>query len=262
MHETNLYSDRIARPVLHNVLRFVPDDRPYSEARPVWRGRSTLIIGGGHSLTKEQIAAAEPLHEAGRLRVIAVNDSFLWCPWADILYAADSQWWQWTAAGTPKLGIGMSGAQVKERFESFQGERCSIQRAGANVHDPRVHKLRNYDHPHFGAGLSVNPRFLVTARNSGFQAINLAILAGSRHLILLGFDGIPSPTGKTHFFGDHPKIESLTVYEHFRRGMAAGEHAITATGTRVVNASPGTYYDNFPKMSIEQALLEVRQRAN
>lgn len=226
----------------------------FSEAKPEWTGKTTVLIAGGPSLALDQIAQVEAARAADRIRVIAINDAFLWAPFADILYAADSQWWLWTQKGTAKPGIGLSAKQVAEKYEAFPGERCSIQHAGAYVTDPRVHKLKNLHFPHHGDGLSLNPRYLVTARNSGYQAINLAVLAGSRRLLLLGYDGRAANDGRSHWFGEHPVPTPAVVYEHFRKGFSAGEKHLAQAGVTVLNCSPGTYIDSFPKVSLQDAL--------
>jgi hypothetical protein len=114
--------------------------------------------------------------------------------------------------------------------------------------------LRNRNFPNNGTGISLDPEILVTGSNSGFQALNLAILAGARTVILLGMDGNPAPDGKTHFFGDHPRVEPMTIYPLVRASFKAGAAAIKAAGVRVINCSPGSAISAFERMDLLEAL--------
>jgi hypothetical protein len=216
------------------ILQRLPDSR-FSVVERNWAGKTAVLIAGGPSLTQEQVDYCRGRQD---LRCIAINDSYVLAPWADLLYAADPRWWQWH----------------KDKLEAFTGERCSIQSSGTDVEEP-VHVLRNRDHPYSGSGLSLDPGVLVSGWHGGFQALNLAILAGATRIILLGYDGKPSADGKTHFHSGHPtKPTSVLAYEQYRRAFSAAESEIVATGVQVINCSPGSAYDNFPKMELKEAL--------
>lgn len=242
------------------ILRRNKNDQ-FSTVSPEWAAETAIIFGGGPSLTLEQVAQVRVAHRAGKVRAIAVNDSFLWAEFADVLYAADSQWWLWTAKGTAKPMIGLTVDETRERYEAFAGQRCSIERSGSNVTDDSVHMLRNKDFPYHGVGLSLDPGKLVTARNGGFQALNLAILAGAKTIILLGIDGKRDAAGKSHFFGEHPRPAPDAVFEEMRRGFSAAEKAIIDAGVTVVNCSPNSYIDSFPKIPLEKALATCAKLA-
>lgn len=124
-----------------------------------------------------------------------------------------------------------------------------------NVEDGNVHLLRNKNFPLNGNGLSLDPEYLVTGRNSGYQAINLAVLAGAKMIILLGYDSSEPQRGKpTHWFGDHPRREPDNVFAIYRQSFKVGAKEIIAAGVRVINCSPGSAVDAFEKMELEQAL--------
>lgn len=235
------------------ILRRLPDSR-FSEVVREWAGETCVILGGGPSLTLAHVERVREAHEAGMVRCIAVNDAYLWAPWADVLYAADAQWHVWHSAGTPKYQIGFTAAQVRERFAAFKGQKCSIQSQVENIKDDRVHILRNANGTLHGFGLSADPRALITGRNSGFQALEVAILAGTKVDILLGFDGQPTTDGRTHWSGGHPLPTPPDAYQHYRKSFSEAEYAIKAVGVKVINASPGTGIDQFEKMEIDEAL--------
>lgn len=238
-----------------SILRRLPDSR-FSEVVVEWLGATAAILGGGPSLTLDQFHRIGALHRgSGWLRVIAVNDAYLLAPWADVCYFADSEWWAWQTKGVPKPVLGLNADQVRAQFAAFTGQKCSIQNSGANIKDDAVHILRNKHFPNYGDGISLDPGALATGRNSGFQAINLAILAGAKKILLLGFDGKRGANGEAHWFGDHPRITPVDVfYEAMRKAFSAAEREIAAAGVCVLNCSPGSAIDSFPKMTLEQAL--------
>jgi hypothetical protein len=230
-----------------------------STVRRQWAGGTAVIIAGGPSLTLEQVAAVRVAREADRVRVIAVNDAYLWAPWADVLYASDSSWWRDHARGIPKPMLKLSAEAVRQRFDAFPGERCGIQDSGSGIEDTRVHLIRNArtnpqgDGIH-ADGLSLAPDALLTGRNSGWQALNLSVLAGASTVILLGFDGQAAKDGRSHWSGGHREPTPEAAYAAYRQSFSAAENALKAAGIRVVNCSPGSAIDAFPKMPIDQAL--------
>lgn len=234
------------------ILERIHGER-FSRVLPLWMDYAAVILAGGPSLTQDQVDLVCTHREANRVRVVAVNDAYLLAPWADLHYAADAKWHRWHGEGIPKPLLGLTAAQVRERWRAFAGERCSIQ-ASETVVDDGVHILRNAHHPSQGQGISLDRGALVTGRHSGFQALNLVILAGAKTVILLGFDGAPSKDGKSHWHGDHPKPSSPACYKHFLRSFSAAENAITAAGVSVLNCSPGTAIRSFPRVPLAAAL--------
>lgn len=235
------------------ILRRIEGSR-FSEVLPLWGGLTAVILGGGPSLTHDQVALVLRAREASVVRVVAVNDAYLLAPWADVHYAADSHWHRWHTEGLDKPLLGLAAQDVRERWAGFAGQKCSIESSGGNITDHAVHMLRNRDFPNHGKGLSIDPRSLVTGRNSGFQAMNLAILARAARVILLGFDGAPAADGREHFHGGHPRPTPKEAYPYYRQAMSAAENEIAAAGVEVLNCSPGSAIDSFPKAPLEEAL--------
>ena len=221
-----------------SVLRREPGCR-FSEVAREWGETTAVLIGGGPSLTVEQVEQVRAAREAGAVRVIAINDAYRLAPFADVCYFADSEWWGWH--------------KNRPDFQAFAGQKCSISDSGGNIKDPAVHILRNANSRGQSFGLSLDPRQIVTGSNSGYQALNIAVLAGAKTIILIGFDA-REPTGKTHWFGDHPKREPIAAYAQYRKAFSLGERAILAAGVKVVNCSPGSAIDSFPKMDLADAL--------
>lgn len=236
------------------ILQRIEGQR-FSRVLRLWRGYPVVLLGGGPSLTLEQFARVRAAREADAVRVIAVNDAYLLAPWADVHYAADSKWHTWHATGIDKQKLGLTAAQVRERWAQFKGQKCGIESAAPYLADD-VHMLRTTN----GLGLSVDPEILGTGRldgfqgHGGFQAFNLARLADGKTIILLGFDGRPNPAGETNFHGEHPLPTPSVVWGYIRQSFSCVENELKAAGVRVLNCSPGSAIDTFPKVALEEAL--------
>lgn len=163
---------------------------------PLWPGETFVIVGSGPSLSRED---TEQLIFRD-LRIIAVNDAYRLLPWADVLYAADAQWWNWKRA--------VADRYLPPLKFTAQPEALTYRPSAMLVNVVK------------GDGISTDPGKICSGGHSGHQAINLAVhLAGGRPrgLILLGFDMQPGPTGQNHFFGEHPHGYKLNYPDKVRR---------------------------------------------
>jgi hypothetical protein len=183
-----------------------------------------------------------------RWRVIAVNDAYKVMPWADAMYACDNHWW----------------LNAPRDFSAFGGEKWTshedndINHAGQIIAKfPDVKAVAGES----GSEFSLDPGLIRYGWNSGFQAINLALLKGCRHIVLVGFDH-RHVEGKAHFFGEHPegihRMSGQSWDPHIRSfGHAAKWLPKDVT---IVNATPGSALKCFPMMSLEDACREAVRR--
>lgn len=209
-----------------------PVDR-FSVIEPVWAGETVACIGGGPSVTPEAVASLR-----GRARVIAINNAYLLAPWAEMCYFADYRWWDWHRA--------------KPEFKAFAGAKVTIMGTGMLVSDPDVHMLHNYG----TEGLSEKPNGLHTGCNGGFQAINIAVLAGAKRIVLLGYD-MHYPGGRSHWHAGHPtKVPEAHYTGNYARLFDTALPQARKLGVSIVNASPGSRLRSFPIVSLETALTE------
>ncbi len=168
----------------------------------------------------------------GRARVIAINDAHRLAPWADVLYAADAKWWRYYN-GVP----------------SFSGRKFSIQPESGRW--PGVTVLRNTGE----RGLELHPAGLRTGRNSGYQAINLAVHLGARRVLLLGYDMQQESAARSHWFGQHPiQIRATSPYASFLAMFETIVDPLRELGIEVVNCSRQTALTVFPQQPITEAL--------
>lgn len=168
--------------------------------------------------------------------LMVVNDAHRLLPWAEVLYACDPDWWE-----------------VHHGCPGFAGEKWS---SHAPAHNEKLAIAKRYGlrlvAGRDGEGFSLDPSAIHYGSNSGFQAINLALLMGARRILLVGFD-MHSRAGR-HFFGDHPAplsnwMQFETLVPTFRRAAA-----LLPSGIQIINCTPGSALDCFPMMDLEEAL--------
>lgn len=248
------------------LRKLPPPEERFSEVLLKWAGETVVILGGGPSLSLDQVRLVEVAHKEERVKCIVVNDSYLLAPWADVHYAADAHWHRWHSEGVDGDGrvvklakpmLGLDNKAVMAAWARFAGQKCTIENSGGTVKDPAVHVLRNYHGTgNHGPGVSLESQFLVTGRCSGFQAINLSLLAGAAHALLLGFDANEAAP-ISHWHGGHPRPMPVQVHEQWRRHFTSSQRAIAEAGMRVINCSPGTAITAFDRMPLDKALSLV-----
>jgi hypothetical protein len=115
--------------------------------------------------------------------------------------------------------------------------------------DPAIYTLHN----HGAAGLCEKTNGLMTGQNSGFQAINLAVLAGAKRIALLGYD-MKATGGKAHWFGDHPIQTAPSVFSAMINNFPSLVKPLGTLGVEVLNCTPGSALECFPKRALESVL--------
>lgn len=218
-----------------------------SEVRPVWRGDTVVLIGGGASLTLEQVAVVREAHATGRVRCIAINDAYLWAGFADLLYFADARWFEWHRDGIDKPILGLTAADVRSRFESFAGQKCTISTGLRRITDAAVHVVLNGGRH----GLSTDPGAVRTGDHGGYQALNLATLSGVSKVLLLAFDAKPG-----HFHGEHPTA-TPNVYPQMQQSFRPITRELRHAGVSVTNCSPGSAIETFRRGDIAEELRDM-----
>jgi hypothetical protein len=194
---------------------------------PDWSRDTAIIVASGPS------AAAVPLESAkGRARWIVVNEGHRLAPWADAIYAADHPWW------------------VRNRgLRNFSGLRMSQSDAARKSYGVKQINLRRVD------TIVTQPRGTIGyGGNSGFQAINLAVQFGAKRIVLVGFD-LRIDLG-VHWHGRHeqmnnPAEDSVARWARILDGVA---RQFRALNIQVLNASPVSVLNNYPKVDFAEAM--------
>lgn len=197
-----------------------------------WTSVPAVVIAGGPSLSGEQLEHVQQAQAAGRCRVIAVNNTCVKAQWADVVYFGDylalkqyapmlkpfcrGQWWTGSQAGAQRWQLNL----VKTTGQPGLG-------------DDRVH----------------------LNGNSGFQAVNLAVLFGARKVVLLGFDMKRGKDGKQHWFGEHPApLVQVCLFDEWIRKAGPMAEAAAAMGVDIVNCTPGSALTAFRQAELAQEI--------
>lgn len=202
----------------------------YWNVLPEWAGEVAYLLGCGPSLNRADVNRLQ-----GR-RVIAINDSYLLAPWAEVLYFCDLKWWE----------------QHQERIaDTFQGR---IIATLENQIDG-VRALRNAGQ----LGLETDPGAIRNGSNSGYQAINLAVHLGVKRIVLLGYD-MQVNGDKLHW---QPRTDMQTA-QGFQRTLQINmlpkfeylREPLRKAGVEVINCTINSALKVWPYRPLEQVLQE------
>ena len=191
--------------------------RPVSWSIPQeWVGETVAILGGGPSLTPEQV------EQAKRFRRIATNDAALVLdPEADVMCWGDQRWFFWNQ---------------KELSKNKSRYRITWRHTPAMNGFP-FHTL-GYLSPN-QSSLSLDPGF-IAATNTGHGAVNIAVLFGAKRILLLGFD-MNQPGGKNNWHTRHKSGPDASRYQTlFVPELVKAKKLLDQLGIEVINCSPTT----------------------
>lgn len=152
-----------------------------------------------------------------------------------MLYFADTRWWVWHRG--------------RREFIEFAGAKVTIENTGALIGDPEVFMLHNYDHE----GLSERPNGLHTGSNGGYQAVNIAVLAGAKRILLLGYD-MRFAGGRSHWHAGHPVKVDEGAYTKYARNFNTMLPVLKKRGVEVINCTPGSAITAFARGELEACL--------
>lgn len=164
-----------------------------------------------------------------------MKEAYRLLPWAEVLYSCDAAHW-----------IRNDG------FPDFAGERWSSHSAKKDDKSNIAEKynLHLVEGRH-GKGFSLDPNHINYGGNSGFQAVNLAILFGARKIVLVGFD-MRAVEGKRYFFGNDPRGRG-PGYNTFKSRFDVAAKMLPSD-ISIVNATPNSALTSFPMVSLDAAL--------
>ncbi len=223
-------------PVPAPAVAQVPEQR-----FPPWHGCTVVVVASGPSLSETQCETVRYWRETrGDARVIVINTSFRLAPFADILYACDGAWWR---------------AEDPETKKTYYAEACEIfPPAALWTQDELAAKQfsLNYIASRRTSNLSKDPSYIAQGANSSVQAMNLAYLAGTRRMLLIGVD----LKGK-HWHPDHPSpLSNSLPHRAWKENFAVFAADLKAEGVEVVNCSPDSALNSFPRGDLAEELAK------
>lgn len=204
----------------------------------IWPGETVVVLGGGPSLDLRQIHIVARARLAERCRVIAVNDAVFPAWWADWLHACDFKWWDWhkeTALKFPGIRTTCTEMVPPDWAKYLQ----------VTKPDPKTGRR---------TGMPKRPYMVAGGGNGGYQAIQCAVKAGGTKVVLLGFDMGFGGDGESHWFGDHPDGLRSDYEDSMLPNFPGLAKVVAKFGVEVVNCSPQTQLEVFPKARIEDVI--------
>jgi hypothetical protein len=191
------------------------------------------IIGGGWSFRGVDQTKIPGL-------TIGVNDACIHMD-TDVALSMDRLWteWRWFELSKKTRLTWLRASAVQNQQRPFPGW---------------VHIFTN-DHR---TGVFSDQKGTFNGSNSGMCAFNLAWQLRPKRIILFGFDHCRSPAGEAYWFPSYPwtRGEGATKPSKYREWAAMyGEAKIQCDKREieVINASPASAINDFPKMSPEEA---------
>lgn len=197
---------------------------------PKWPNETCVVVASGPSLIHTPIKQGK-----GKVRFIAVNRSVELCPWADIWYGCDYDYWK-SVKGGP----------------DFNGMKMTIDEH-ANQEWPDIHRIvckkltdvANFD--------QVN--IIGWGGNSGFHALQIAVKAGCKKVILTGVDC--TIKYGVHWHGPHTDgLANPREYSglKWKNAIDGSYQQLLDLGVKVINCSQVSLLRMYPKMSFEEAM--------
>jgi len=117
-----------------------------------------------------------------------------------------------------------------------------------------LHRLR-------GTGMSLQPDILY-GLNSGYAALNAAVLEGRKHIILMGFD-MQHDSGRSHWFDGYPwhRVKNDRLIRRWAVAFTEAVEDLRANGVQVYNCvgPTGSAITAFPTMDLDE-MAERLQR--
>lgn len=172
----------------------------------------------------------------GKAKIIAINEGWRLCPWADALYACDGEWWRLNK-GLPEF-TGLKISQDAPACEAYGLLKIAVRKFCGDIITKPIGELA------CGG--------ILTGGNGGFQMVNLAAQLGARRIILVGFD-----MHGEHWHGRHLKglkNPHERLFAEWRRVLDLAAPILSGMGVEVFNSSPDSTLTKYPVVTLEEAL--------
>ncbi len=212
-----------------------------SVEEPYWTDRPAIIVGAGTSLKGFDY---EQLRGLGY--VIAVNGAMHHLPWADAWITLDHLFISHCRAFLSQPGPPLYIPIVSERVI---GKLASM---------PHIKRATYLKRKSGGGQLSYKPDTLECGGTSGYAALNLAYLKRAMFIVLFGFD-YRKVEGETHadpafYYWQQHKSDWKTWASMFD----GAKQQLDLDAIKVINASPESAITAFPRVTHEEAILQLK----
>lgn len=199
------------------------------------RGQTVAILAGGPSLTLADVCAVSQ-----RWRTIAINDSYRLVTEAGgsawLHYFCDAKWYAWHK-DRPEFAARAAGMTA------------TLENRGHDM--PGIFHLRNLGQMGWEPGTRDG---IFAGRNSGYQALYIALMAGAARVVLLGYD-MTTEGDRTHWHGGHPAGRpNAHTFERFSETLDQIAKIALGIGCDVVNTSPITTLRCFRRAALQEEI--------
>lgn len=200
---------------------------------PDWTGETAVIVATGPSAKHADLEQVR-----GYARFIAIKSSWQLCPWADVLYGVDRQWWM-ANNGAPE----------------FRGLKVSASPTVCRVY-PGVRQVKLKSQARVLTGVTgvVGCGLRTGGGHSGFQAINLAVQFGVTRIALVGFDMHLNNGAHWHKEGHGVGKADAKRTNQWREEMDPVAEQFERMGIEVINTSMDSALKAYRKMPLPQAV--------
>lgn len=191
--------------------------------------RTALILATGPTAKEFPVGLFQ-----NRVYTIGVNDAYRMCPWLDVLYGSDYDWWK----------------EHTEKIRWLDARKISVDVPGI----PR-HPLVTYFQYAGRRGWAKRPAPIFTGHNSGYAALSVAFQLGFNDVLLAGFD--MGATGNSHFFGDHENLDNHHEFEEYIEDFRYSRAKIVYDMRVRLVTQPSGLSSIFDTVTVEEALNEL-----
>jgi len=202
-------------------------------ATPEWQGETVFLVAGGPSVTQAHVDRLKGY------RVVVVNSSFEKAPWADLLFYADKRWWHPNAAKVRRMFKGR--VITCRRFKDKEVVPPGVLAIGKS-------RDRFCERP--------NEVYLDKTVVTG--ALNLMMHLGVACVGMLGVDQQRDPrTKRMHHHEEYTFALGAKVFEFQSKQLRAVAEPLARAGMKVINLSPDSKVDWWPRMTLEDLLART-----
>ena len=177
-----------------------------------WHHETALILGTGHSLTRERIEGTDCDH------IVAIGEAYRLCPDADVFYR------------------NVSGYRNVSDYFALRPDLLALPGLKVFPDYPDRPALRPKKPPPAG---TIGIEGLPFTGPDGSLVIHMCVAAGAARILLLGYDGRCDPQGRWNFW-DAPGTYWPPREEAWEEEYAAARAAAEAAGCTIENRSPGS----------------------
>jgi hypothetical protein len=202
-----------------------PADLPYVAA-PEWPGETVFILAGGPSLRGFDANVLR-----GRGRIVAIKESALLAPFADVLLFVDGPWYYRERA----LIDAFAGAVVTTATNAALS-RCKLMRRGD------------------AEGLAAARDTLNFSCTTVQAALNFVAHTGAGRGVLLGLDAGYHPGGPARHHDRNPVPPPAGAFDRQAAALATLVAPLRERGVEILNATPGSRLTLWPRIDLNDVL--------